>query len=74
MINLFQSYATRCKCPSYTDTELMRSWNNEVLTQDINPILFQFMKDSRVTYLLAWSRLKFKYLKHQVKVVLLKIV
>ena len=74
MINLFQSYATRCKCPSYTDTELMRSWNNEVLTQDINPILFQFMKDSRVTYLLAWGRLKFKYIKHQVKVVLLKIV
>ena len=74
MINLFQSYATRCKCPSYADTELMRSWNNEVLTQDINPILFQFMKDSRVTYLLAWGRLKFKYIKHQVKVVLLKIV
>lgn len=74
MINLFQSYATRCKCPSYTDTELMRSWNNEVLTQDINPILFQFMKDSRVTYLLAWGRLKFKYIKHHVKVVLLKIV
>ena len=74
MINLFQSYATRCKCPSYTDAELMRSWNNEVLTQDINPILFQFMKDSRVTYLLAWSRLKFKYIKHQVKVTLLKIV
>lgn len=74
MINLFQSYATICKCPSYTDTELMRSWNNEVLTQDINPVLFQFMKDSRVTYLLAWGRLKFKYIKHQVKVVLLKIV
>ena len=74
MINLFQSYATRCKCPSYADTELMRSWNNEVLIQDINPILFQFMKDAKVAYLLAWSRLKFKYIKHQVKVTLLKIV
>ena len=72
MINLFQSYVRRCKCPSYTDTGLMCSWNNEILTKDIDPILFQFMKDSRVSYLLAWSRLKFKYIKHQLKVLLFK--
>lgn len=74
MINLFQSYAIRNKCPSRKDTRLMCSWDNEILTKNINPILFQFMKDFRAAYLLAWSRLKFKYIRHQLKVLLFKNV
>ena len=73
MINLFQSYASIRRCPSYSDSRKMMAWNNDKLTKDVKPVLCRYMNDLTVSFLYASVRLRYLFFRSKIKIHLARV-
>lgn len=67
IINLFQSYASIRRCPSYSDSIKMKTWNNDKLTRNIHPEIYRYMNDLNVSYHYARIRLNYLFFRSNIK-------